>query len=78
MPRSEPSERVTLTLKTFNRSNEIWLLASGEPEGRCGGAGRGASRPAITGRAGAWRLDATYWFLDRGAASKLPYYHCRF
>jgi hypothetical protein len=26
----EPSERITLTLKTFNKSNEIWLLASGE------------------------------------------------
>ena len=73
----EPSERITLTLKTFNKSNEIWLLASGEEKADVVARAVVHHDPLLP--AGLVHgASATYWFLDRGAASKLPYYHCRF
>lgn len=72
-----PSERITLTIPTFNRSDEIWFIATGtakadtisravagDPE-----LPAGLARGAV----------ATYWFLDEAAATLLPTpYECEF
>lgn len=66
----EPSERISLTIPTLNRGDEVWFMATGE-------AKADAVRRSIEGDqdvpgAHVQGRVATYWFLDAGAASGLP------
>lgn len=65
-----PSERISLTLPTLSRSDEVWFMATGAAKAPMisraieGDATIPAGHPRGT--------IATYWFLDEAAASKLP------
>ncbi len=65
-----PPERISLSVEAINRSTEVWFMTAGAKKaGAVARALRGdptvpASRPE--GR------EATYWFLDEGAAGELP------
>lgn len=72
-----PSERITLTLATFNRSDEVWFIANGPAKAHAIASALNAdeSIPAshVRGR------TATYWFIDNDAAAELPTpYECAF
>ena len=72
-----PSERITLTLPTLNRSDEVWFLATGEAKAEAVAATleHDETLPAahVHGRV------VTYWFLDEAAAGQLPaQYSCPF
>ncbi|GAA3855807.1 6-phosphogluconolactonase [Tessaracoccus defluvii] len=72
-----PSERITLTLPTLNRSDEVWFLATGEAKAEAVAATLeyDETLPAahVHGRV------VTYWFLDEAAAGQLPaQYSCPF
>lgn len=72
----EPAERITLSLASINRSQEVWLMATG-------GEKSGAVRDSLAGdeRLPAAQINgvqATHWFLDAEAASQLPHFSCRF
>ncbi|WIY81616.1 6-phosphogluconolactonase [Propionimicrobium sp. PCR01-08-3] len=71
----DPPERITLTLKTINASNEVWLLASGEKKADV--AARAVAHDPALPAGLVHGASATYWFLDRDAAAQLPYYRCR-
>lgn len=73
---TEPAERVTLTLKTINRSSEIWLIAAGSAKAEA--IARALRHDPDTPAGLVHGAEATYWFLDREAAAQLPYYRCRF
>jgi 6-phosphogluconolactonase len=70
-----PPERVSLTLGALNRTAEVWFVVTGE--GKAGAVARALATgddaadvheiPAV----GVRGEDATVWFLDEEAASKL-------
>ncbi|WP_232549368.1 6-phosphogluconolactonase [Propioniciclava soli] len=71
-----PSERISLTVPTLNRSAEVWFLVTGDEKAD-------AVRRSVAGDptvpAGVVRGSVhTWWFLDRPAASALPYHSCSF
>lgn len=73
----EPSERISLTLPTLSRADEVWFLATGEEKSdavrRSTSGDLSAPAAHVHGRV------ATYWFLDAGAAAGLPaQYACTF
>lgn len=70
-----PSERLTLTYPTLNRSAEVWVLASGADKAEAVATALGGETPLPASRVGGRR--ATKWFLDAEAAAKLPRYNCR-
>ncbi|MDO5068153.1 MAG: 6-phosphogluconolactonase [Propionibacteriaceae bacterium] len=65
-----PSERISLTLPTLSRSDEVWFMATGAKKAEIltRAIGGDATIPAAHPRGAA----ATYWFLDDAAASALP------
>ncbi|MDO5677460.1 MAG: 6-phosphogluconolactonase [Propionibacteriaceae bacterium] len=73
----EPAERISLTIPTLNRADEVWIMATGA-------AKADAVRRSIEGDqalpgAHVRGKVATYWFLDAEAASGLPaQYTCTF
>ncbi len=73
---TSPGDRITLTLKTLNRSSEIWLLASGAEKAVA--VERAIQHDPLLPAGLIHGASATYWFLDKFAAAKLPYYRCRF
>lgn len=73
---TRPSERVTLTLNTINRSSEIWLMAAGGQKADI--VARALQHDPQVPAGLVHGAKATYWFLDMAAAAKLPYYRCRF
>lgn len=71
-----PAERISLTIPAINRSREVWFLVSGADKAE-------AVRRSVAGDAkipaGVARgAQVTRWFLDREAASRLPYHQCTF
>ncbi|MFT3889534.1 MAG: 6-phosphogluconolactonase [Arachnia sp.] len=71
----EPAERISLTLPTLNRSDEVWFIANGEEkaEAVAGALAGDESLPAAHVRGS----EATFWFIDEDAASCLPaHYVC--
>lgn len=65
-----PSERISLTLPMFSRSDEVWFMTTGaaKAEAVAGALGGDRELPAshVHGRLSTW------WFLDEAAASGLP------
>lgn len=71
-----PAERISLTVSALSRSREVWFLVSGADKAD-------AVRRSVAGDrdvpAGVVRgTERTRWFLDRDAASGLPYHQCSF
>lgn len=66
-----PPLRITLTLPAIQRSREVWLLVSGEGKADAVAAAVNGAEPVSLPAAGAVGREATVWFLDEGAASKL-------
>lgn len=66
----EPSERISLTVQTLNRSAEVWYIATGEQKAdavaRTIAGDRALPGSQVHG------TTATFWYLDRGAAESLP------
>ncbi|EPH00325.1 6-phosphogluconolactonase [Propionibacterium sp. oral taxon 192 str. F0372] len=71
-----PAERISVTLSTINRSDEVWLMAAGPS--KAAAAARGINHDDRIPAGLVHGLSATYWFLDRAAAAELPYHHCEF
>ncbi|WP_341729916.1 6-phosphogluconolactonase [Brooklawnia sp.] len=69
-----PGDRITLTLKSLNKANEIWLLAAGTE--KADAVARAVQHDPLLPAGLVHGASATYWFVDRGAAAKLPYYRC--
>lgn len=69
-----PSEQITLTYNAINRSRQVWGLASGPERANCLSATLRTDprTPAARVRG----VERTVWFVDRGAASKVPYFRC--
>lgn len=69
-----PAERITLTLPTLARAQEVWFLVSGndKAEAVARGVAGDESIPAgcVRGR------SKTVWLVDRDAAERLPYFSC--
>lgn len=71
----DPPERITLTLKAINRSHEVWLMASGDRKSEV--VARAVQHDPALPAGMVHGSDATYWFLDAGAATRLPYFRCQ-
>lgn len=73
----EPSERISLTIPTLNRADEVWFMATGEA--KADAVHRSVTGDAAIPGAHVHGQVATYWFLDKGAAAGLPaQYTCTF
>ena len=71
---NDPKERITCTLNTINESREVWVLASGYSKAEAveeGITGKHVPASMVSGQ------DATHWFIDQRAASRLPYHECK-
>jgi 6-phosphogluconolactonase len=66
-----PPQRITLTLPAVTRSREVWLIVSGEGKAEAVAAAVGGATADDWPAAGAVGREATVWFLDEDAASKL-------
>lgn len=66
-----PAQRITLTLPAIQRSREVWLVVSGEGKAEAVAEAVGGAAPDDWPSAGAVGREATVWFLDEDAASKL-------
>lgn len=66
-----PPQRITLTLPAIARSREVWLVVSGDAKAEAVAAAVGGADPDDWPAAGAVGREATVWFLDEGAASRL-------
>jgi 6-phosphogluconolactonase len=66
-----PPRRITLTLPAIRRSREVWLVVSGDGKAEAVAAALGGADPDDWPAAGAVGREATVWFLDEAAASRL-------
>ena len=71
-----PASRISLTVPTLNRSREVWYLVIGADKADAVARAH-AGDPSLPG--GVVRgTERTLWFLDRAAASGIPYHQCSF
>ncbi|MBK7820802.1 MAG: 6-phosphogluconolactonase [Tessaracoccus sp.] len=66
----EPAERISLTLQTLNRSDQVWFLANGEE--KAGAVARALAGDLALPAAHVQGDEATLWFIDEAAAGELP------
>ena len=69
-----PAEQVTLTYKAINRSRQVWGLACGAERAGCLAATLGGDPRTPAARVHG--AERTVWFVDRAAASTVPYFQC--
>ncbi len=69
-----PSEQVSLSLATINKSREVWMLATGKEKAHA--VARTFRGDASTISAHVSGVDRTVWFIDEAAASELPFHSC--
>lgn len=67
-----PPERITLTYPALNHARATWFVVSGEDKAEAVAKAVAGAPIDEAPAAGARGLEETVWFLDRGAASKLP------
>ncbi|WP_028923016.1 6-phosphogluconolactonase [Pseudonocardia acaciae] len=67
-----PPARITLTLPAIRRSDEVWLLTTGEAKSAAVAMALSGAGDVQLPAAGARGLRRTLWLLDRAAAGKLP------
>ena len=65
-----PSERISLTIPTLNRSDEVWFIVTGT--GKADALIRTFDGDESLPASHVHGQQATYWFVDDAAASKLP------
>ena len=65
-----PSERISLTIPTLNRSDEVWFIVTGA--GKADALIRALDGDESLPASRVHGQQATYWFVDDAAASKLP------
>ena len=68
-----PPTRISLTLPTVARSQEVWLLVAGEEKAGVVRLALAGAGPVQVPAAGAHGLRRTLWLLDRAAASADPH-----
>lgn len=73
---TDPPERITLTLRRINTSDEVWLLAAGQAKAEA--VARGIQHDALIPAGIVQGAHRTDWFIDQDAGSRLPRYRCRF
>lgn len=66
-----PPVRVSLTLPTIRRANEVWLMTTGEGKAAAVAAALNGADEADLPAAGATGTRETRWLLDKTAAGKL-------
>ncbi|MFD0866774.1 6-phosphogluconolactonase [Tessaracoccus lubricantis] len=72
-----PTERISLTIPTLNRGNEMWIMATGE--GKADAVARALDGDETIPAGHVHGRTATLWYLDAGAAAGLPaQYSCTF
>ena len=69
-----PSEQVSLSLATINKSREVWMLATGKEKANA--VARTFRGDASTISAHVSGVDRTVWFIDEAAAAELPFHSC--
>ena len=67
-----PPTRISLTLPAIRRSQEVWVLTTGEEKAAAVAMALGGAGEVAIPIAGATGSRRTLWLLDRAAASKLP------
>jgi len=67
-----PPTRITLTLPAIRRSDEVWLLTTGEAKAAVVAMALSGAGEVQIPAAGARGQRRTLWLLDRAAAGKLP------
>jgi 6-phosphogluconolactonase len=67
-----PPARITLTLPAMRRSDEVWLLTTGESKAAAVAMALSGAGEVQLPAAGARGRRRTLWILDRAAAGKLP------
>ncbi|MBO0850425.1 MAG: 6-phosphogluconolactonase [Pseudonocardia sp.] len=67
-----PPARITLTLPAIRRSDEVWLLTTGEAKAAAVAMALSGAGEVQLPAAGARGRQRTMWMLDRAAAGKLP------
>ena len=67
-----PPTRITLTMRTIQTAEEVWLVASGPDKAAPIGMAIEGAGPRQVPAAGATGTDKTLWLLDRPAAAKVP------
>lgn len=72
----EPAERITLSLASINRSQEVWLMAAGSEKSAA--VQRALAQDKRLPAAHANGAQATHWFVDEEAAAELAHFSCRF
>lgn len=65
-----PSERISLTLAAMNRSDEIWIITTGND--KADAVARALSGDMSLPAAHLAARSSNYWFLDEEAAAELP------
>lgn len=71
-----PSSRISLSIPTLNRSREVWYIVSGADKAEAVSRAHAGDETVPGGVVRG--SDRTMWFLDRDAASRLPYHECSF
>lgn len=67
-----PPRRISLTLRTIQSADEVWLVAAGTSKAPAVALALGGAGPMSTPAAAARGRRATHWLLDRAAAADLP------
>ena len=67
-----PPTRISLTLPTVARAQEVWLLVTGEEKAGVVRLALSGAGPVQIPAAGARGLRRTLWLLDRAAAAQIP------
>lgn len=67
-----PPLRVSLTMATLRRAQEVWFVAAGEEKAKAVRMALGTAGEMQVPAAGPRGLQSTTWLLDREAAAELP------
>jgi len=67
-----PPERISLTLKVINRSDEVWFVVSGTDKAAATLMALMEAGPVQVPAAGVAGSERTLWLLDRESAAQLP------
>ncbi|HEY8451361.1 MAG: 6-phosphogluconolactonase [Micromonosporaceae bacterium] len=66
-----PPVRISLTLPSIRRAEQVWLVAAGPAKADAVGLAFSGAGPTQVPAAGARGLDRTLWLLDRAAAARV-------
>lgn len=67
-----PPTRISLTFRSLQTAEDVWMIASGESKAEAVARALGGADPVQVPAAGAVGRTRTLWMLDEAAASQLP------